>query len=37
MTRQKMLKRFDTDGDGVISDAEREAARATRQQTEGKP
>lgn len=28
--RQKMLERFDTDGDGVLSDSEREAAREAR-------
>ena len=28
--RQKMLERFDADGDGQISDEEREAARQAR-------
>ena len=28
MNREQMMKRFDTDGDGVISDAERQSARS---------
>ena len=32
MNHAEMMKRIDTDGDGVISDAERDAAWAARQQ-----